>query len=82
MEKDRANYVCRHEFRNKIQSLLISVGYRIVEVDPNLKSSVHRIRSMGTCHIQHQGILGMILILPSLLLVVNHIIINPNKLLN
>nr|QIH55897.1 C5 protein [Malvastrum yellow vein Baoshan virus] len=82
MEKDRANYVCRYDFRNKIRSLLISVGYRIVEIDPNLKGSVNRIRGMGTCHIQHQGILGMILVLPSLLLVINNIIINPNKLLN
>ncbi|ADO40505.1 AC5 protein [Cotton leaf curl Bangalore virus [India:Bangalore:OY136A:2005]] len=37
---------------------------------------------MGTSHIQHQSILRMILIVPSLLLVINNIIINPNKLLN
>ncbi|ADO40824.1 AC5 protein [Bhendi yellow vein India virus [India:Tumkur:OYTumkur:2006]] len=37
---------------------------------------------MSTCHIQHQGILRMILVFPCLLLIVNNIIINPNKLLN
>nr|AHG95950.1 AC5 [French bean severe leaf curl virus] len=37
---------------------------------------------MSTCHIQHQSILTMILILASLLLVINYIIINPNKLLD
>nr|AWV91706.1 C5 [Hollyhock leaf curl virus] len=37
---------------------------------------------MGTCHIQHQGILRMILIFPCLLLIVNNIIVNSDKLLD
>ncbi|AGG37867.1 AC5 [Corchorus yellow vein mosaic virus] len=37
---------------------------------------------MSTCHIQHQSILTMILVLASLLLVIDNIIINPNKLLH
>ncbi|ADO40942.1 AC5 protein [Bhendi yellow vein mosaic virus [India:Raichur:OY54A:2005]] len=37
---------------------------------------------MGTSHIKHQRILRMILIFSCLLLVVNNIIVNPNKFLN
>ncbi|AFM77722.1 AC5 [French bean leaf curl virus] len=37
---------------------------------------------MSTCHIQHQSILTMILILASFLLVIHNIIINPNKFLD
>nr|WEX49704.1 AC5 protein [Clerodendrum golden mosaic China virus] len=37
---------------------------------------------MCTCHIQQQRILRMILILGSLLVVINHMIINPHKLLH
>ncbi|ADO40566.1 AC5 protein [Bhendi yellow vein India virus [India:Srinivaspur OYSK1:2006]] len=37
---------------------------------------------MGTSHIKHQCILGVILVFSCLLLVVNNIIVNPDKLLN
>ncbi|ADO40740.1 AC5 protein [Bhendi yellow vein India virus [India:Jalgov:OY129:2006]] len=37
---------------------------------------------MSTGHIQHQCVLSMILILAGLLLIINYIIINPNKLPN
>ncbi|ANX99785.1 ac5 [Senna leaf curl virus] len=37
---------------------------------------------MGACHVQHQSILTMVLILASFLLVINDIIVNPNKLLH
>ncbi|ADO40928.1 AC5 protein [Bhendi yellow vein mosaic virus [India:Bangalore:OY34:2005]] len=37
---------------------------------------------MGTSHIKHQCILGVILVFSCLLLVVNNIIVNPDKLLD
>nr|AHA82221.1 AC5 [Tomato leaf curl Joydebpur virus] len=77
-----ANNSCTKFKHNKIQSLLISVGYRVIEIYTDLQRSIHRVRGMGTRHIQHQCILTMILILASLLLVIHNIIINPNKLLH
>nr|ART89124.1 AC6 protein [Tomato leaf curl Joydebpur virus] len=80
MECISANNVCTKLKHNKIQYLLICYG--IIEIDPYLQSSIHRVRGVSTRHVQHQCILTMVFILPSLLLVIHNIIINPNKLLH
>nr|UYD39270.1 C5 protein [Euphorbia leaf curl virus] len=72
--------ICRPILFNKIQYLLIL--NRIIEIDSDLQSCIHRITGMCTGHIQHQRILRMIFILASFLLVIHNIIINPNKLLH
>nr|WLD18036.1 C5 Protein [Chilli leaf curl virus] len=82
MECNSAYNSCTKFKHNKIQSLLISVGYRVVKINTDLQRRIHRVRGVGTRHIQHQCILTMILILASLLLVIHNIIINPNKLLH
>nr|QIH45378.1 C5 protein [Malvastrum yellow mosaic virus] len=80
MEQNRTNNVCRHEFGNKIRSLLIL--NRIIEIDPDFQRSIQWITRMSTCHIQQQSILSVVIILSSFLMIISNMVINLHKLPN
>nr|QBY34635.1 AC5a [Croton yellow vein mosaic virus] len=76
MECITSHCICGPIRFNKIESLLMLIWYRIVEVTPKFQSSIHSIRGISTCHIQQQSILRVNIIVPSFLVIIHHIINN------